>query len=56
MMVSLNGEDFHLIGATFAVTPGTWIGAKIGIFVGGQTAHGEFGYADFDWFRIRSIQ
>ena len=49
---SLDGKEFRPFGQPFMARPGVWIGAKLGIFSGGVTDHGEFGYADFDWFRI----
>jgi beta-xylosidase len=49
---SLDGTEFHAIGTQFPATAGAWIGAKIGIYATGTTAHGEFGYADYDWFRF----
>jgi beta-xylosidase len=49
---SLDGNEFHPIGQAFTAQPGVWVGAKIGIFASGQSDHGEFGYADFDWLRI----
>ena len=49
---SLNGTEFHSIGTPFQATAGAWIGAKVGIFAIGATAHGEFGYADYDWLRF----
>ena len=52
---SLDGIEFHSIGEPFVAQPGRWIGAKMGIFAGGLADHGEFGYADFDWFRIAAL-
>jgi beta-xylosidase len=49
---SLEGVNFHPIGQTFEAQPGVWVGAKIGIFAAGESDQGEFGYADFDWFRL----
>ncbi len=53
---SVDGKEFHPIGQPFAAQPGVWIGAKMGIFAGGETDHGEFGYADFDWFRVTPLR
>jgi beta-xylosidase len=53
---SSDGEAFHPIGVPFLAEPGMWVGAKIGIFAGGKTDHGEFGYADFDWFRLTPLR
>ena len=49
---SLDGREFHSIGTPFQATAGAWIGAKIGIFAIGTSAHGEYGYADYDWIRF----
>jgi len=49
---SLDGTQFQVLGKSFAATPGVWIGAKVGLFAQGETDHGEFGYADFDWFHV----
>ena len=53
---SLDGNQFQPIGQAFRAEPGVWVGAKLGIFAGGVTDHGEFGYADFDWFRLTPLQ
>lgn len=52
---SLDGKQFRPIGQSFMAQPGIWIGAKVGIFASGVTDHGEFGYADFDWFRVTAL-
>jgi beta-xylosidase len=52
---SLDGNEFRTIGQTLTAQPGVWIGAKMGIFASGETDHGEFGYADFDWFRVTPL-
>jgi beta-xylosidase len=49
---SLDGTEFHAIGTPFQATAGAWVGAKVGIFAIGTEMHGEFGYADYDWFRF----
>jgi beta-xylosidase len=49
---SQEGTEFHSIGNPFQATAGAWVGAKVGILATGITEHGEFGYADFDWFRF----
>lgn len=49
---SSNGIDFHPLGDAFQATAGRWIGAKVGLFATGSSTHGEFGYADYDWFRF----
>jgi len=52
---SLDGENFYSIGESFIARPGLWIGAKVGIFASGVADHGEFGHADFDWFRMAAL-
>jgi beta-xylosidase len=52
---SLDGKDFRPIGESFLAQPGAWIGTKMGIFASGVVDHGEFGYADFDWFRLTAL-
>ena len=49
---STDGERFTPVGEPFNARPGRWIGAKVGLFAvrTGQTR--EYGYADFDWFRV----
>ncbi len=52
---SLDGTTYKIINESFDATVGRWIGAKVGIFCThpGFTPHS--GYADFDWFRIQSV-
>jgi beta-xylosidase len=52
---SLDGKEFRHIGQSFMAQPGAWIGAKMGIFASGVEDHGEFGYTDFDWFRVTAL-
>ena len=50
-----DGKTFTPIGDSFTARPGRWIGAKVGLFAVRQVERGhapEYGYADFDWFRI----
>ena len=54
---STNGQDFTVLGDEFTAQPGRWIGAKLGLFAtrAAAAASGtgnEFGYADYDWFRV----
>jgi beta-xylosidase len=53
---SSNGTEFQSIGKTLEAKPGAWIGAKVGLFAQGETSHGEFGYSDFDWFRLAPLE
>ena len=34
------------------VRQGKWVGAKVGLFATGTGKSREYGYADFDWFRV----
>lgn len=52
---SKDGVEFHPLGQRFKAVPGVWIGAKIGIFASGEADQGEFGYADYDWFRFTPL-
>lgn len=49
---SSDGARFTPIGISFTAEPGRWIGAKVGLFALGTAPATEFGYADFDWFRV----
>ena len=49
---SADGKTFSDFGAAFNARPGRWIGAKVGIFALGAVPEWEYGYSDFDWFRI----
>jgi beta-xylosidase len=49
---SADGQNFVPAGEPFQAREGRWIGAKVGLFAvrAGETR--EYGYADFDWFRV----
>jgi len=49
---SLTGDDYKNIGSEFEAKPGTWIGAKVGLFNVNPNIQDSKGYADFDWFRF----
>ena len=49
---SANGTDFIPTGESFTARPGRWIGAKVGLFALRNSPGGEYGYADYDWFRV----
>jgi beta-xylosidase len=49
---STDGATFQEIGEPFAARQGRWIGAKVGLFALGSAMVREYGYADFDWFRM----
>lgn len=48
---SKDGTKFETAGEPFQARPGKWIGAKVGLFATGAGGR-EYGYADFDWFRV----
>ena len=39
-------------GASFVARPGRWIGAKVGLFALASRPGAEYGYADFDSFKV----
>ena len=49
---SLDGQEYSAIGREFKAKPGTWIGAKVGLFNINPNITASNGYADFDWFRF----
>jgi beta-xylosidase len=49
---SADGTAFTEFGTAFTAKPGRWIGAKMGIFALGTIPVWEFGYADYDWFKV----
>jgi hypothetical protein len=49
---STDGKNYRDIGEAFAARQGKWIGAKVGVFALGTTPVREYGFADFDWFRV----
>jgi hypothetical protein len=49
---STDGVGFTPIGAPFLARKGKWIGAKLGVFARRIGAAYQYGFADFDWFRI----
>jgi beta-xylosidase len=52
---SKDGVTFTAIGEPFVARPGRWIGARVGLFfLSDSPAAGS--YADFDWFRFRSVK
>lgn len=50
---SLDGEIFVPIGGSFDIVPGTWVGAKTGIFCSSPNVVATDGYADFDYFEMK---
>ncbi|MBR5464526.1 MAG: glycoside hydrolase 43 family protein [Alistipes sp.] len=53
---SLDGEHFQAIGGRYAVAPGVWIGAKVGIFCLSPNVVSSSAYADFDFVQIERQQ
>lgn len=49
---STEGTKFIAMGEPFTARPGRWIGAKVGLFALGTIPAPEYGYADYDWFRV----
>ena len=47
-----DGKSFTPVGTPFTAKPGRWIGAKVGLFALGAGPAWEFGYADYDWFKV----
>ena len=52
---SYNGENFVTFGNPFIASEGKWVGAKVGIFCQRPQWLNDSGYADFDWFRVSSL-
>ncbi|MDE6370640.1 MAG: glycoside hydrolase 43 family protein [Duncaniella sp.] len=49
------GTTFIPLGKEYKVMPGTWVGAKTGIFASTPSVVPSQGYADFDWFEIKTL-
>lgn len=52
---SSDGRKYTQAGV-FQATEGQWIGAKVGICCTRETQTNDSGYADFDWFRIGTVE
>jgi hypothetical protein len=52
---STDGKTFTLIGKTFKVREGKWIGAKLGFYAVRNGVINDAGSADIDWFRIDKL-
>ncbi|HET6977206.1 MAG TPA: hypothetical protein VFI24_12835 [Pyrinomonadaceae bacterium] len=50
---SFDGKSFVGLGEKFTAQPGMWIGAKVGLFAIAPAGATNYGYADYDWFRVR---
>ena len=53
---SRDGETYTKAGDEFTAEVGRWIGAKVGIFCTRETQINDSGWADFDWFRVKSAE
>ncbi|WP_114778763.1 glycoside hydrolase family 43 protein [Botryobacter ruber] len=53
---SEDGNQFKPVGTPLIAKPGKWIGAKVGVFAVRQDKINDSGFADFDWFRITTLQ
>ena len=53
---SFDGKSFTVLGETFMAQPGMWIGAKVGLFSIASAGAANYGYADYDWFRVRGLR
>lgn len=51
---SLDGKEYRRLGDVCKVAPGTWIGAKTGIFASSPNVVESDGYADFDFFNVEA--
>ena len=49
---STDNTSWHALGSSFQALPGTWIGAKIGLFSVNPNMAESKGYVDFDWFHL----
>lgn len=49
---SLDGENYILLGESFHLRQGKWIGAKMGFFILNHTKNESRSWMDIDWFRI----
>ena len=49
---SLDGKAFRPLGAEFQAVPGSWVGARLGLFSLTTADARATGHADFDWIRV----
>jgi hypothetical protein len=49
---STDGVQFITLGPAVAARKGKWIGARVGLFAQSTATKYEYGFADFDWFRV----
>jgi hypothetical protein len=53
---SLDGREFAPLGSVFLAREGVWVGAKVGLFSSAPELSAATGYADVDWFRVRTLR
>jgi beta-xylosidase len=53
---SEDGKKFFQIGGEFQAKSSRWVGAKAGVFASAPPGAGDGGHADFDWFRVGSLE
>ncbi|HKR21098.1 MAG TPA: glycoside hydrolase 43 family protein [Pyrinomonadaceae bacterium] len=53
---STDGNKFFPAGEPFAMKPGVWIGAKVGLFSLAPADATAFGSARYDWFRFAPLE
>ena len=49
---SMDGENFIPLGEKFRIEPGTWVGAKVGVFCISPNINSSKGFADVDFVTI----
>lgn len=49
---SMDGKNFIPLGEKFRIEPGTWVGAKVGVFCISPNINSSKGYADVDFVTI----
>lgn len=49
---SLDGKKWSPTSVSFSMSPGKWIGSKIGFFAADTNAKGRLGWLDADWFHV----
>ena len=53
---SLDGKEYKEIGSQYKAEPGTWVGAKSGLFCMTPSIINTKGYGDFDFFRVDAVE
>ncbi len=52
---STDGSNYYEFWGRFGLTPGKWVGAKLGFFYTRNDITNDGGYVDIDWFRIEEM-